>query len=183
MILKPDNGYWTRYIVVTICLAGAFLCFKIGLDLSWGFCIGVFAPLFLVTVVLDGIAAGRTVVMDAQGITVSLWRFQKTYRWDEFQTKRQEEYAALTWFRSYGNCPYHKGAMFAPYRVRKPRWIGRPAYATFHPWCYIYVNFYVPPPKHSTALFPDWRGRCYEVKEEEFQEKMRLWQVKLDEYP
>lgn len=180
MVLKRDEEYRVRNITLTLGLIAAFFSFRFGLELSWGWCIGIYAPMFL-CVFLDAIAAGRTFVMEEQGVTVSLWRFRKTYRWEELQTKRIEEYAALTFGRANGNCPYHKGAYFAPYPVRKPRWIGRLMYATFHPWRFIYVNFYVPPPKYPGWLFKDWRGRSYEVKEEEFLEKMNRWQVELEQ--
>ena len=34
IILKRDAEYWVRYISLTVLLTGAFLCFKIGMELS-----------------------------------------------------------------------------------------------------------------------------------------------------
>lgn len=95
MTLRRDDEYWIRNIAATVLLTGAFLCFKIGLDMSWGFCIGFFTPIFLLFL-LDAIGSGRTFIMDAEGITVTFGRFQKNYLWEELQTKCIEEYAPLT---------------------------------------------------------------------------------------
>ena len=139
MIVKKDKEYWFYVCFSHIGVLIVMIAFYFGLNLTIGWTLVVYAPLFLI-IVLGAIIYGRTFILSAEGCTVCFLCFQRTYRWEELQTKRIERYPKYSLVRPMKYNPYQKYAMLAHYRVRKPRWVYPEQYSSLHPWSYIYLN-------------------------------------------
>ena len=168
---KNYNLYFAVYIFVCISL---LLIYVYGFeDVSISFALLINSPAYLIGI-LGLISTGRTFIMNEEGCTVCFWKYRKKYTWGELKTKRIESHVLPSMFRGSVFCPYLKEAIFAPYKIRKPKVIRADLYSIFHPFSCIYVNFAIEDEKWQT-------GRYYEVEETTFKEKMKQWSVELIE--
>ena len=182
MIITRDPQYLIKQImlygIVTIlCCLPLF-----GFDIS-SIGLPVYLSLLLPIIVLMpvlSVAYGRTFVLDSQGCTVCFLWLRKKYLWDELLTKRIGAYPKLM-LNSRGECPYRRGATFAPFRFRHSRYISPKLYSILYPWSFVYINLHIPDPVicGSVVRYP---GRYYEADEQEFREKMKQWHVELEEW-
>ena len=123
-----------------------------------------------------GITCGRTIIMSRDGCLVKLLWIQKFYRWDDFKTRRYEEYWEVPPIER--SSPYEKGAFFCPYKLRRKPWRKAASRAMGSPLAFyhIYVYFY---PNYAFDSFPIY----YAADETEFRQKMALWGVTMEEIP
>ena len=127
--------------------------------------------LFAVCFVPLAIASSRTFVLDENGCTVSLWRFQKTYRWEDMKTKQQENFGAA--WRSIGWM--NEGIVFCVHRTKRPLIIPVVYYCAFrHPFSYIYIEFKKKKPDGTT------QSSLYAIDEQELKTHLNEWGVQLD---
>ena len=126
-----------------------------------------------------GIAHGRTIVMTPEGCHIKLLWIEKFYKWDDFKTKRYEQYWGELSPIERGS-PYIKGAYFSP---RKTRQLSMHKPATRVMWSVfafskVYVYFYSENyEKEKLSAFPVY----YATDEAEFRQKMRQWNVDIAE--
>lgn len=121
-----------------------------------------------------GITCGRTIIMSQKGCLVKLLWIEKFYRWDEFKTRRYEEYWVVPPIER--GSPYEKGAFFCPYKLRRKPWRKAASRAMGSPLAFyhIYVYFY---PNYAFDAFPVY----YAVGESEFRQKMCEWNVGMED--
>ena len=169
MVIVRDKNYSLYFAVYIFACISLLLIYVYGFDVSIGFALLINSPAYL-TIILGLISTGRTFIMDEEGCTVCFWKYRKKYSWGELKTKRIEKHVLPSMFRGRISCPYLKEAIFAPYKIRKPKVIRAELYSIFHPLSCIYINF---------ALENDnWQtGRYYEVEEATFRQKMKQWGV------
>ena len=184
MIIKRDKEYIILVIGILVCLIGTGCIYCFGMKESVAVVLAIHSPviLFYLSYV---VAYGRTFVLTPKGVLVCFWWFEKTYPWDELKTKRVvnfPKHPILPINRAY---PYKQYVVFSTYRVRNPRWLHPVYYNCLHPWSFIYINLDNPDTKTRRERQSNEytrRGRHYEVNEEEFREKMRLWHIVLEEW-
>ena len=124
-----------------------------------------------------GIVHGRTIVMTPEGCHIKFLCFEKFYRWDDFQTRRYEQYWGELPPIERGS-PYNTGAYFSPKKSRQSS-MHKPAtrimWSVF-PFSKIYVYFINDQAEKSSA-FPVY----YAADEAEFREKMLQWNVSIED--
>ncbi len=169
MVLKYGSDHYLRNALV--------MCVAIGVSIFFVFCLKVniyivlcFFLLQSIIGVLTVIAQGRTLIFDKNGCTVCFFWYKKSYTWQELITKRIEKYEQPSMLDR-GVVSYPKSAMFAPYKVRKPKSVRPWHYTLLHPLSFIYVNF--------SLDKPDLPGSHYEISEEEFWLKMKEWGISM----
>lgn len=173
MVMERDK-YYRAYVAayVFVCVF-VMLLYVYGGNISFGLAFLFNSPVFLLTI-LGGISQGRTFIMDEEGCTVCFWKYKKKYTWEDLITKRIEEHDFPSIIRGKNSCPYLKGAIFAPYKIHKPKAIGTSLYSLFHPLSCIYINFSLEDVNYEN-------GRYYEIEEAVFMEKMKQWGIALEE--
>lgn len=168
--LKYYKLYFSAYV---FCSVAAVLIYVYGLDTSIGFAILLNLPVVLLCI--SGIISyGRTFVLGKDGCEIRFWRFRKKYTWGELKTKTIETHDLPSMLRGRYSYPYLKEAMFAPFRIHKPKIIRAEMYSIFHPFSFIYINF-------ATNVAGYQNGRYFEVDEAEFRRKMTEWGIQLEE--
>ena len=175
MVIKRDkdyNIYLVVYVITFVCL---FCLYRFGFDTSVGFAFLINTPVYIIAIA-GLISTGRTFIMDEEGCTVVFWKYRKKYMWEELKTRRIEEHTFPSMHRGRVGYPYLKGAIFAPYKIHKPRIIRANLYSLFHPFSCIYINCSIPNTNYQI-------GRYYEVEETTFCQKMNDWGVTLEEIP
>lgn len=168
MIFKPDKEYY-KLLKTTICLSLGG-CILISIDVGIIVFFLIFGSLSLI-IIPYWIATGRTFVMNEEGCVVSILWYRKQYKWADFQVKGIEDFCHA---REYKNT-YTRGAVFSTRRIRKPWWWTPELYCwRLHPLSFVFVNF---TPKER------WFGTSpiYEMDEKKFMEKMKEWNVELEE--
>lgn len=124
-----------------------------------------------------GITHGRTIEMSSDGCHIRLLRYEKFYRWEDFQTKRYEQYWGELPPIERGS-PYTTGAFFSRKKARQLS-IHKPAtrimWSVFA-FSKIYVYFINDEAEKSSA-FPVY----YATDEVAFREKMLQWNVCMED--
>lgn len=179
MTIKPDKNHVFIFFCLLLLLSALMPLYYFGLNTPLWQAFAFHSPLFLI-VLLDGVAYGRTFVLDEEGYTVCFMGFRKKYLWSELRTRRIQPYPKFA-VRSRGDFPYRQVAIFSPRRFRKSRLIRPGLYRIFHPLSFMYINFYIPDPVVCGQTIHR-RGRHYEADEQEFREKMKQWHVELEEW-
>ena len=185
MIVKSEKPLWQwiAYATVVITLYALFIIYLMNdVDDLW---------LKIVEYVLVGICYyiilcmvivfGRTLILDEKGCTIRFWKYQKTYRWEEFKIKRMEDYRDISRTPT-DQIPYSAFVFFSVKNWHKPMKMKPDTYATFlHPFSFSYFFVYF----HVDSAWSG-RKRCiryYDVDEKEFLEKMQEWGVELEVHP
>ena len=96
MIVKSEKALWQwmAYLTVVITLAALFIIYlmnDVG-DLWFKIFEYVLVGICYYIILCMVIACGRTLILDEKGCTIRFWKYQKTYRWEEFKIKRMEDY-------------------------------------------------------------------------------------------
>lgn len=183
MIIKRDKEYRIMVIAVMVCAIIAGYIFYMGLGLSVSGTLAAVSPVMLL-IFLHAVGYGRTFTLAPDGCTVRFLCFEKTYLWDQFKTKKiisTPKHPILAINRAY---PYQQYAVFAPFRIRKPRWLNPIYYNFIHPWSFVYINLdnsNTKTRRERQSTEYKRRGRHYEASEQEFREKMSLWHIALEE--
>ena len=111
----------------------------------------------------------RTFILDEEGCTVRFWKFEKTYKWSELQTKQIETKGNYL----IRNLPYNTVVVFYKKRSRKPRWVQPYEWCSLHPLSYIFIHF--------KSESKDASFRIYEADKELLLGKLEEWGVQLEE--
>lgn len=170
MIIKSEKGNMEQIVIMFGCIAAFIILMAVGVKCSMGF---LFACAFILLfgAMRYWIATGRTLIMDEEGCTVCFGWYRKKYKWDELKVKRMEDYRNAFGHRS----PYTKGVIFSPYTIHKPKWLKPDEYSKYvRPFTFFFVYF--PPEKRTRANGP----ALYTIDEVVFLEKMKIWNVKLE---
>lgn len=168
MIFKPDKEYYKTTVIAFCLIVGG--CIAISIDVGW-MCFCVIFGIMNLIFIPNWMANGRTFIMNENGCVVCFLWYRKEYKWDDFQVKGIEDFSHA---REYKNT-YTRGAVFSPRRIRKPWWWTPSLYCwRLHPLSFVFVNF---TPKER------WFGTSpiYEIDEKKFMEKMKEWNVELEE--
>ena len=113
MIVKSEKALWQwmAYLTVVITLAALFIIYLMNdVDDLWFKIIEyVLVGICYYIILCMVIACGRILILDEKGCTIRFWKYQKTYRWEEFKIKRMEDYrdiyrAPTTRFRIWHLC-------------------------------------------------------------------------------
>ena len=185
MIVKSEKALWQwmAYLTVVITLAALFIIYLMNdVDDLWFKIIEyVLVGICYYIILCMVIACGRTLILDEKGCTIRFWKYQKTYRWEEFKIKRMEDYRDI--YRApTDQIPYSAFVFFSVKNAHKPMKMEPDTYATYlHPFSFSYFFVYF----HVDSA---WSGgkRCiryYDVDEKEFLEKMQEWGVELEVHP
>ena len=169
MIIKSDKQFW-----------GSVVCFIIGITIFALLVIFEMTDIPLWLKIIEYglviicyyiiwcmvIACGRTLILDEKGCTIRFWKYQKTYRWEEFKIKRMEDYRDI--YRApTDQIPYLAFVFFSVKNAHKPMKMEPDTYATFlHPFSFSYFFVYF----HVDSAWSG-RKRCiryYDVDEKEF---------------
>ena len=168
MVIKSEKLKNIEFLVLII---GMVLCIVLSYS-SYGSLSLLFLIPFIY-ILRCWIAIGRTLTMDQQGITVSVFLHKKSYSWSELKTKRYAEFE-----NAYGYRDFHSsGAEFSLNMVHRPKWLKPQAYCSLaHPisFCFVYFRPKLPKGKH-----PYYRA-IYAVDEAEFRAKLDEWGVQMD---
>lgn len=135
MIFQPKQENKVLLVVLLSVIVGVDLLFVLlGLDFVL---ISIFTIISGFIVVRYFVTTFRTICMNEQGCTISLWNYRRTYLWEELSMKRLEgEHLGL-------RIPYHSGGVFfSVHPVKKPRILDPCEYCMFmHPLTCFYVYF------------------------------------------
>lgn len=119
---------------------------------------------------LQLIQINKTLIMDSEGCTVKLWKISKVYSWNELKIKRIEKFTRK-------NEGWTQGVVFCKHTIFKPKSIHPENYAFLAPFLsYFFVCFIEEDDEKKTN-----NAQAYSVNENEFMEKMRLWNVELED--
>ena len=184
MIVKSEKALWQwmAYLTVVITLAALFIIYLMNdVDDLW---------LKIVEYVLVGICYyiilcmvivfGRTLILDEKGCTIRFWKYQKTYRWEEFKIKRMEDYRNI-YRSSTDQIPFSSVVFFSTKKLHKPDIMQFFTYNIFlrpFSFSFFYVYFKVEDMHWGGYLVP--YPEIYPVDEKEFLEKMQEWGVELE---
>ena len=171
MIIKSSPVY-AGIVVFLFCAAIAFSTLLFQMSES----VVVFTIsllVLLVIIVRYWICVGRTFIMCAEGCTVQFLLYQRTYKWNEFETKQIEDYTNSFGYRQ----PYTAGAIFCEEKTHKPAWLMPMDYCFFtRPFRFVFVYF------DPCIQHKKWDYYCpniYVVDETAFRKKLIEWQVVL----
>lgn len=114
----------------------------------------------------------RTIYLTKDGCVISLWNFDKFYRWDEMETRKVQ---SLGWLHT--SEPYTKAVYFCNKRIHKFSWL-KPNKYLLRPMSFFYVHFL---PERPLTKRENKFPTDYAVDEKEFMEKMAEWGVKLED--
>lgn len=171
MIFKPDKSFY-RDLILEISLYVGFCIVMLsdGGKIVW-LVTGITTILVGIYFILNSIATGRTIIMNEEGCIVSLLRYRREYKWDDFQIKTVVNFRPSLLDR----LSYNKAAVFSTKsKIYNTFWWNPIDYSwMFHPLTFVFINF-TPRKKWIDS-------KVYEIDEEEFMSKMRKWNVELDE--
>ncbi len=185
MIVKSEKALWQwmAYLTVVITLAALFIIYlmnDVG-DLWFKIFEYVLVGICYYIILCMVIACGRTLILDEKGCTIRFWKYQKTYRWEEFKIKRMEDYRDI--YRApKDQIPYAAFVFFSVKNAHKPLGMQPDTYAVyFHPFSfsYFFVYFHVDYGWCGGDIYIGY----YDVDEKEFLEKMQEWGVELEVHP
>lgn len=114
----------------------------------------------------------RTICITKDGCLISLWRFDKFYRWDELETRKVQR---LGWHHT--SEPYSKAVYFCNKRIHKFSWL-KPNKYLLRPMSFFYVHFL---PERPLTKIENKFPLDYAVDEKEFMAKMAEWGIELEE--
>ena len=118
------------------------------------------------------LSIGRTIEIDAFGITVTFLFYKKHYLWDDLHLKRYVDCRKCYGFKDIAL----SGAEFAIKPIRRPDWMKPSMYSVyFHPFSYIYVYF--KPKVFVKNQYPLFFG----VDENSFKEALNQWGVNMQD--
>lgn len=170
MVIKSEKGNKESVVIMFSCIAGFIILMAVNVKCNMGYLLACTFILFF-GAMRYWIATGRTLIMNEDGCTVCFGWYKKKYKWDELKVKRMEDYRNAFGYRS----PYTKGVIFSPNIIHKPKWLKPEEYSIHvHPITFFFVYF--PPAKRTRANGP----ALYTVDEEVFREKMKIWNVELE---
>lgn len=116
------------------------------------------------------IVYGRVLIMDKESYTICFLFIQKTYRWDELQTRHLVRFGRLNCSRQ----PYTEGAVFSKNVIRNPQKRMRKGMVWFvHPFRDFVVYFEPDIPEYLRKS--DLHAKIYEVNKSEFLAKLNEW--------
>ena len=177
MIVKSDKETWRQIVIMFSCFTFGILLYSEG-TIPIGF-LCLFAFCYYVLICWT-ITVGKTIVMDEKGCTLSLWKYQKTYAWDEFKLKRIEDYRDI-YHSPTNQVPYSAYAIFSTKEIYRFKSMRPDTYNHwFHPFSFsfFYVYYKVENMDCNGYLHPN----IYPVDEKEFMEKMQEWGIELEVY-
>ena len=129
-------------------------------------------PFFLVA--RYWIATNRKITISQNGCIVRFLWYKKEYPWGELKVKRFADYTNAYGYKS----PYLGGAEFSPNMIHKPRWLRPLEYSIlFHPFSFFFVYFFPKELSKTDRQYP----MIYTVDEAFFREKMKEWDIQLQE--
>lgn len=156
-------------VILGILLLFATLLF-ISFDILFGVC---FSVLLCVLYIRYAMVFSKKLIIDESGCTVCFLFYKKQYRWDALTVRRVEKYSKLSGV----NLRSRGGVIFSARQIKKPSWMNPAVYSFFvHPLSTFFLLFEYKRTK-GTAYIPF----VYEVDETEFRQKMREWNVTLQE--
>ena len=123
-------------------------------------------------IVLTGITSLHTMIFDEKGCTVQLFKYQRTYRWDELHIKRYES----------GYCEhyYSDGVFFSVRSVKKSRKFSPLTYCALrHPFTSFFVVFVKEGLKGKESKYPI----IHNVEKESFLRQLAIWNVDIENNP
>lgn len=175
MVIKSPGDYWIE--VVT--LGGGAIIFPVimagaGAGPQWWLWYVIVTIGYLILYI---IFLGRTFILDEEGCTVCFFRYRKKYRWDELEVKRIQNY-----LYSFGQLAPHTGCVvLSPLSSCRSVKTDPMNYGLRHPLTFIFLQFRKEVTlKEKIDYYPG--ARVYPVDEAEFREKMKLWNVELEEF-
>lgn len=118
----------------------------------------------------------RTIIMDAEGVTIEILWMNRSYKWDELKTKRIEYYdECLGVERDY----YKEGVVFSTNRIGDFKKFKPSLFSLFLPTLSNFFVYFDPKIKFGKwdMVLPD----VYMVDKEDFMNKMKEWNVSLTE--
>lgn len=163
MIIKSDK-WWKGYFIFwpMTCPLCYFVFVQFSQVTAW-----VLTLLLATEIILTWIVTQHTLIMDEKGCTVLLWKYKRTYKWNDFAIIRIEKCI---------DDNYNEFAFFSLYLNRKAR-IKRPIlYCKYcHPFTSFFVFFIPPEAKRLGSRMPE---TCA-VDKGEFLDKMKEWGVQI----
>ncbi len=154
------------------------LSFEINLSSEADVICMIIMTMFLGFLARFWLSDSRTLIMDEEGCTVCLWFIRKKYLWKNLRVKRIEHYYTIP-----GNYDYYytDAAVFSVHKIHKPRWMHALTYSNIvHPFSFFFVYFSLAPDIREKVGKP-LGGTRYEVDEEMFLEKLKSWNVELED--
>lgn len=110
-------------------------------------------------------------ILNEEGCTVKLWKYEKTYKWDEITIKRWEKKYEWSYFES---------AFFSVYPVEKPINIEPFNYCVYrHPFTCFCVNFWSESYRKSYQRSPEY-CTLRSMSKEEFVQQLQEWGVEFE---
>lgn len=133
------------------------------------------------------VAVGRTIYLDEDGCIVTFGKYQKRYKWEEFIVKRVELYRGTEYRYSVYNKV--KIVVLSPHKIyryhktyKKGQWTA-PAYcAARYPFSMVYIYMISERNLKKAQLDKkvcDLSG--YEVEEDMFLQKLKEWNIELED--
>lgn len=180
MIVKSEKTLWKYiwYAVFLIIITGILF---LSMGMSIGFvclfcCIFLLYPLLCMTISL-----GKTIIMNEKGCTLYFWKYQRTYKWEEFKVKHMDDRRNI-YHSPTDQAPYSSFVLFSVKELHKPKNMLPDTYNCYFcpfSFSFFYVYFKVDD-MHSSKPLP--YPEIYTVDEKEFLEKMQQWGVELEVY-
>lgn len=172
MKIKSDKAY-------SICYVGALLsliCVSVARLVKYGNFLGFFLLIPCVQLIRHWVAFGRIITLNEEGCSIQFLCWKRTYLWSVLKTKRVE-YTADCWGHEDG---YTWSVIFSKKYIKRPMKLKPLTYGVYlHPFSFVFLHFDFELPNKKGRMKD--RDNIYIVDEERFREKMREWNVSLEE--
>ncbi len=175
MVIKSGKENIIGLSIFFISITGMFISgiYEVGVFYSGFVCFYPFLLFFKAW-----ISIGRTFTMDEEGCTVCFLWYKKKYRWENLYIKRIEHYYNIPGDQHHY---YTDAAVFSVHAIHKPKWWHAYSYSWHvHPFSFFFVYFPLAPDIRKKVGKP-LGGTIYEVNEEMFLEKLKSWNVELED--
>lgn len=178
MIIKSDKELVAVYLAVmfsVMCVmcwlaATADNVIVPGVYIPCGVAIALDVYMFVTKIIFNC----RTLIMDKEGCTIRIGKFNKKYKWAELKTRRLEYYCVQ-------GRDSRRGVVFSKRRIWSMNWSHPSKHAGVKPLlsCF-YVIFPVSEDERTEKSEKPFETKYYEVDEQYFMSKMHEWGVKIE---
>ena len=178
MIIKSEKVLWQHILWVNVLTLIPAIILLIEDTSFLPFALLLFGCVFYISVCM-AVFLGKTIIMSENGCTLCLWKYQRTYKWEDFKVKRMEDSRDI-YHSPTDQSPFSAIVVFSTKNLRTPDIMQFFTYNTFFrpfSFSFFYIYFKVDDMHwHSLLPYPE----IYVVDEKEFMEKMQEWGVELE---
>ncbi len=169
IVIKPSKERHGYYILCFAVLILAGVVVAVAFSIIFGIVLSVVFGLLLF---LDYFANEKTLFIMPSGICAKFGRYKKMYNWSDFKNIHIQNYIS-----HFSTEAVNEAMIFSEKKNKKPVWMSNKAYATIHPFSFIYISFRSENFTENT-LIRSYGPVCYLAEKEDILRKLNEYGVK-----